>query len=347
MIHCEKCDSPETEVTTCPECKQKTFVKCANCGYAACTDKYCAILAIRRKIRFFSYLAGFLFVVLLATTPFVIKAISKHREKTALRPKPAPAGKPAAGEQAPGRRTPGSSRTVAMAKPGGGGTAVPSPGSGNTAAPRVHPASTVPPSSRATSPSASEPRKQAAAPGGAGTAGQPAGSRETPKNAGGSGAKKANATSSAQGEEKKQASPPILSKSEFARRIQQVMDSLRHIPYKKHGKSPDEGLDYVGFVRWVFLSIGWEGMPSTIKEMSYFGKKIKDINALEPGDILFFSRKKHGTHARFVGIYYGEGKFVCMHPKKKWVKVKVTHRFFKSRFLFACRYYPKPNFAER
>lgn len=87
-MHCEKCGSADTEVTRCGKCGQKSLIRCHNCGYQVCADKYCEVISIKRKIRLLTYFAMFLIFLMVIILPVVfVQAWDEDPEPTA-RPTP-------------------------------------------------------------------------------------------------------------------------------------------------------------------------------------------------------------------------------------------------------------------
>src|SRR5688572_14755406 len=70
-MHCEKCGSADTEVIKCAKCGQKSRIKCANCAFSNCTDKYCEVISIKSKIKVLTYFAIILIVLMVLILPWV------------------------------------------------------------------------------------------------------------------------------------------------------------------------------------------------------------------------------------------------------------------------------------
>ena len=80
-MHCEKCGSADTEVVKCGDCGQKSCVKCSNCGFASCTDKYCAAIAIKRKIKILKWAVVIIILIMIGTIPFVYSTFKANKTK--------------------------------------------------------------------------------------------------------------------------------------------------------------------------------------------------------------------------------------------------------------------------
>lgn len=80
-MHCEKCGSSDTEITKCRDCGQKSRVRCTNCSYSHCTDKYCSVISIKRKIRLLSGMALLLTLGTVISLFFALKTFSQSRKK--------------------------------------------------------------------------------------------------------------------------------------------------------------------------------------------------------------------------------------------------------------------------
>lgn len=74
-MHCEKCGSADTEVVKCSKCGQKSRIKCSNCAFSNCTDKYCEVISIKKNIKILTYFAITLIVVMIFVLPVVITRI--------------------------------------------------------------------------------------------------------------------------------------------------------------------------------------------------------------------------------------------------------------------------------
>jgi len=83
------------------------------------------------------------------------------------------------------------------------------------------------------------------------------------------------------------------------------------------GGSTTSGFDCSGLTQFVYRNAGIS-IPRTAAQQSTQGKRVS-MNALEPGDMLFFGPEGSSYH---VGIYLGEGNFI--HAPKPGDFVKIT-----------------------
>jgi cell wall-associated NlpC family hydrolase len=74
------------------------------------------------------------------------------------------------------------------------------------------------------------------------------------------------------------------------------------VRYSYGGTTPRTGFDCSGFVRFVYAHFGVD-LPHYSVAQSQLGRKVRR-DALEPGDLVFFSRLGH------VGLYVGDGLFI-------------------------------------
>lgn len=81
-MHCEKCGSADTEVVKCPKCGQKSRIQCANCAFSSCTDKYCEVISIKRKIKILTYFAVALIVLMVFVLPVIIMRALEEEDPT-------------------------------------------------------------------------------------------------------------------------------------------------------------------------------------------------------------------------------------------------------------------------
>ena len=109
--------------------------------------------------------------------------------------------------------------------------------------------------------------------------------------------------------------------------------SLRGAPYRDGGIDPS-GFDCSGFVRYVYEQHG-VAMPRQVRDQYRVGKKI-DRDALEPGDLVFFSTVAPG--ASHVGIVIGGDQFVHAPSERGVVRVEsLSQKYWSSRFVGARR----------
>lgn len=136
------------------------------------------------------------------------------------------------------------------------------------------------------------------------------------------------------------ASQPTTAKPEAApkvsERVQTVLRralALLGTPYRWGGTS-ENGFDCSGLVGYVFKTALGIELPRISRDMANSGERI-DRNALNAGDLVFFSRR--GRRVDHVGIYVGEGKFVHAPRTGKDVMVSSldtgywSHKYMQAR----------------
>lgn len=120
-----------------------------------------------------------------------------------------------------------------------------------------------------------------------------------------------------------------------------VDDAIRltGIRYRWGGRSPEEGFDCSGFVRYVFAKVTGQILPHSARQMSGLGERI-DRKALQPGDLVFFNTLRRSfSH---VGIYLGEGMFIHA-PSRGGSLVRVNgieEPYYRDRYEGARRIAP-------
>ncbi len=80
-MHCEKCGSADTEVVKCGKCGQKSRIQCSNCAFSSCTDKYCEVISIKKKIKILTYFAITLIVLMIFVLPVIFMKVIGDGEK--------------------------------------------------------------------------------------------------------------------------------------------------------------------------------------------------------------------------------------------------------------------------
>lgn len=115
--------------------------------------------------------------------------------------------------------------------------------------------------------------------------------------------------------------------------------SMLGTPYKYGGKTPEEGLDCSGFVKYVYRETAAFSLPHDASEMSKLGDPVTK-SSLEPGDLVFFNtRKRPNSH---VGIYAGNGEFIHASStrSKRVMKSRLDQHYWATRFNGARRILP-------
>jgi cell wall-associated NlpC family hydrolase len=105
--------------------------------------------------------------------------------------------------------------------------------------------------------------------------------------------------------------------------------SLQGAPYRNGGSDPS-GFDCSGFVAYVFGQQGL-ALPRTVSEQYAAGREVP-ADALEPGDLVFFSTVARG--ATHVGIAVSASEFVHAPSSSGVVRVeRLTAPYWSSRFV--------------
>ena len=109
--------------------------------------------------------------------------------------------------------------------------------------------------------------------------------------------------------------------------------SLRGSPYRDGGTDPS-GFDCSGFVQYVFDQHGI-AMPRDVRRQFEVGQRVEP-DALEPGDLLFFTTIAQG--ATHVGIAIGGEQFVHAPSSRGVVRVeRLSAEYWSDRFVGARR----------
>jgi cell wall-associated NlpC family hydrolase len=108
---------------------------------------------------------------------------------------------------------------------------------------------------------------------------------------------------------------------------------LRGSPYRNGGSDPS-GFDCSGFIWYVFAQHGIR-VPRTVGELFHAGVDVNP-NALEAGDLIFFSTEAPG--ASHVGMAIGGDEFVHAPNTRGTVRVeRLTSSYWSSRYVGAKR----------
>ena len=125
-------------------------------------------------------------------------------------------------------------------------------------------------------------------------------------------------------------------------RIDQLLDTARTclgVPYRRGGTSP-KGFDCSGFVRFVFDSVGIE-LNRSSRTQAKEGRPVA-LDALLPGDLLFFKTCGQKNAISHVGIYLGEGEFIHAGswggPRNRCIRLaQLASNYFAERLVGARR----------
>jgi len=108
-------------------------------------------------------------------------------------------------------------------------------------------------------------------------------------------------------------------------------ESLFGIPYRFGGVT-ERALDCSAFSRLIFEKVAKIRLPRTAREQIQYGAKIKDIDELEFGDLVFF----HTYSRRFashVGIYLTDGLFVHAGTRNGVTITSINSPYYTKRFI--------------
>jgi cell wall-associated NlpC family hydrolase len=111
------------------------------------------------------------------------------------------------------------------------------------------------------------------------------------------------------------------------------------VPYRSGGTSI-KGFDCSGFVKFVFDSVGIE-LNRSSRTQAKEGTPVA-LDALLPGDLLFFKTMGRRHAISHVGIYLGDGQFIHAGswggPRNRCIRLaELTSRYFAERVVAARR----------
>lgn len=118
-----------------------------------------------------------------------------------------------------------------------------------------------------------------------------------------------------------------ISKTEI---LSKAMD-LFGTPYRFGGVT-NRGIDCSAFTRLVYYQVAKIEMPRTAREQINLGKKVKRMEELEFGDLIFFHTysRKFASH---VGIYLGDGLFMHSGTRYGVAVASLNSEYYKKRFI--------------
>ena len=115
--------------------------------------------------------------------------------------------------------------------------------------------------------------------------------------------------------------------------------ALRGLPYRLGG-ADTRGFDCSGLVQYVF-AINGLGLPRVVRDQYRYGTPV-DLDALEPGDLVFFETA--GDDVSHVGIAIGGDKFVHAPNARGLVRVnRLTSGYWAERATGARRLVDTPS----
>lgn len=118
-------------------------------------------------------------------------------------------------------------------------------------------------------------------------------------------------------------------------------------PYRYGGKTP-KGFDCAGFMRFLYMKVGYELAPSAGGQYPQ-GKKITDPRQLRLGDLVFWGGRHGGkTNIGHVGMVVdvdtvtGHFRFIHSATHGGVRYDQSTDYYYQSRYVGACRILPEP-----
>jgi len=105
-------------------------------------------------------------------------------------------------------------------------------------------------------------------------------------------------------------------------------------PYKYGAKMSEapEVFDCSGFIKYLYEQIGKEIPRSTIEQAEFSGEKIKNIEDIKPGDLIFFRGSRGHYNKTFpegighVVMYLGDNKVIHAESKRIQENPKIVEK---------------------
>ena len=107
--------------------------------------------------------------------------------------------------------------------------------------------------------------------------------------------------------------------------------------YRYGGTTVKSGFDCSGFIGYLFRNEAGVDLPRSTRQMIRYDAPKVARDALEPGDIVFFSTRRKGRvdHA---GIYIGDNRFIHSASRRSGVRVdRLDQGYWAPRYLQAKR----------
>jgi SH3-like domain-containing protein len=107
------------------------------------------------------------------------------------------------------------------------------------------------------------------------------------------------------------------------------------------GGSYPNGFDCSGFTWYVYRQVGVRIPAGSVQQFdSDYGRYVRGMDALRPGDLVFFERTSDESWISHVGIYAGSGKMIAARSERLGVRyVSIVEPFWNSRFVGGIRPY--------
>ena len=124
------------------------------------------------------------------------------------------------------------------------------------------------------------------------------------------------------------------------RRVERLLErgfQLVGTRYRYGGTTVKSGFDCSGFIGYLFLNEAGVDLPRSTRQMIRYDAPKVARDALEPGDIVFFSSRRKGRvdHA---GIYIGDNRFIHSASRRSGVRVdRLDQGYWAPRYLQAKR----------
>ncbi len=131
-----------------------------------------------------------------------------------------------------------------------------------------------------------------------------------------------------------------LEQRQQERRVERLLDrglQLVGTRYRYGGTSVKSGFDCSGFIGYLFHNEAGIRLPRSTRQMIRYDAPKVAREELQPGDIVFFSTRRHGRvdHA---GIYIGDNRFVHSASRRSGVRVdRLDQGYWAPRYLQAKR----------
>ena len=126
---------------------------------------------------------------------------------------------------------------------------------------------------------------------------------------------------------------------ELRNQIVATAEALVGIDYVSGMATPEQGFDNSGLIYYVLRENGFINCPRGTAAQKEMGTSI-DFDAVEPGDILFFTDKdaETGENIDFGGIYTGNGQLIYSpYPGEKVKFADINSTYWKNSFSRAIR----------
>jgi cell wall-associated NlpC family hydrolase len=107
------------------------------------------------------------------------------------------------------------------------------------------------------------------------------------------------------------------------------------------GGSFPSGFDCSGLTWYVYRQVGVRIPAGSVQQFdSDYGRYVRSMDALAPGDLVFFERTSDESWVSHVGIYSGGGKMIAARSERLGVRyVSLMEPFWNSRFVGGIRPY--------